>query len=127
MPRDADGVVTLAGSIGAKEGDPTGTPSVETKTRTDLEHAYNLARPLHDEIKGLEARLQALRLQRDKILGVAKGQNVETEGTALNLLVQVRDQLLIKNRGLEENLTLWGFSVVIGTAKAPTRQSKAQS
>lgn len=56
---------------------------------------------------------QAFNGQAKKICGIAKGQNKQTEGTLYWYVLQIRDVLLIKNRLEEENLSQWGFNVVI--------------
>lgn len=74
--------------------------------------------------KQFDAQAQTLRQDRDTLLGLADGQTAETPGTALNALVYLRDQLELKYRGSEETLGQYGFKVVIGSAKSPTRKPK---
>lgn len=69
-----------------------------------------------------DAKAQATRLNRDTILGIAKGQSASVPNTVLKDVTYVRDQLLIAYDGSEEQLTGFGFNVVIGEAKSPTRK-----
>ncbi len=45
--------------------------------------------------------------------GYAPGQNSETPGTGYNLLCNMRDLLLVTYSDIPEELTLWGFKVVV--------------
>ena len=53
-----------------------------------------------------------------KTCGLAKGQNKDSEGTLYFNVVQIRDILLLKNRGTEETLSTYGFNVVISQTGA---------
>ena len=119
-----DGVLSLMEGIIAKEGDPTGTPKVDAQTRSQIEQVVNQAKPLHLRAAALFAEAQGLIMQRDRLLGLAPGQTMESEGTGLFLVASARDQLLTKNKGVEENLSAYGFNVVVGTAKGPARTPK---
>ncbi len=46
--------------------------------------------------------------------GYAEGQNSETVGTFYNTITNLRDLLLVAYRNNPEQLTLWGFDVVVG-------------
>ncbi|MBI3876541.1 MAG: hypothetical protein HY300_11435 [Verrucomicrobia bacterium] len=74
--------------------------------------------------KQLDAQAQTLRQERDGLLGTADGQTAETPGTMLNLLTYARDELLVKYRGTEEKLSEYGFNVLVGSAKGPTKKPK---
>ncbi|HUJ08974.1 MAG TPA: hypothetical protein VL171_03035 [Verrucomicrobiae bacterium] len=75
----------------------------------------------HTDSKNLDAQAQAARQRRDTALGIADGQNAATPDTILNLVNYVRDELLLQYAGNEEVLQQYGFDVVIGTAKSPSR------
>ena len=49
----------------------------------------------------------------DTALGVEEGQTSDTEGTVYNLTGRVRDRLLFVHEGDEEELTTYGFNVVV--------------
>lgn len=55
----------------------------------------------------------------DRALGVNPEQNAKTSGTILNTVTRARDLLLIEYQNLEEQLSIWGFNVVIGQAHMP--------
>ena len=74
--------------------------------------------------KQKDAEAQLLRQDRDTLLGLADGQTAETPDTALNAVAYLRDQLELKYRGSEETLGLYGFKVIVGTAKSPTKKPK---
>ncbi len=60
----------------------------------------------------------------NKALGVGKGQNNTTEGTALFHVIGIRDGLLKTFRNNEEKLSEYGFDVVVSLAKSPTKKTK---
>ncbi len=88
-----------------------------------LKALLDLAEPKNVQAKQLDGQAQTLRQARDTSLGTADGQNAQTPGTGLNLVTYARDQLLLSKAGNEEALSLWGFSVVVGTAKSPTKKT----
>jgi hypothetical protein len=45
-----------------------------------------------------------------KILGTAIGQNINTEGTVFYMLETIKKLLMVKHRGVWENLSLWVFT-----------------
>lgn len=76
--------------------------------------------------KSIAARKQSESLMEEanKALGIGKGQSNTTEGTALYYLVGIRDSLLKAHRNNEEKLSEYGFNVVVGQAKSPTKKPK---
>jgi len=60
----------------------------------------------------------------NKALGVGKGQNNTTEGTALFHVIGIRNGLLKTFRNNEEKLSEYGFDVVVSMAKSPTKKTK---
>jgi hypothetical protein len=59
-----------------------------------------------------------------KVLGIDVGQSINTLGTTYSDMDLIKGRLLNKNKGTEEALSLYGFNVVISTAKAPTKKTK---
>ena len=55
----------------------------------------------------------------DKALGTTDGQTSDTKGTVYNLVARVRDRLLFKHPGEEEEATTYGFNVVISMSPMP--------
>jgi len=55
----------------------------------------------------------------DKALGTEEGQNIDTKGTVYNFTGDGRDILLFKNPVEEEELTTYGFNVVISMTPLP--------
>jgi hypothetical protein len=67
-------------------------------------------------------------VQAINILGYGEGQTSLTEGTVYFFNCSIRDFLLNKFEGTEEQLSEWGFDVVISSArvgKKPTAQPTA--
>ena len=122
-----EALMVLLAAILAREEDPTGTPEADPAQISKLAALQSAVQIPHTKAKALDAQAQTLRQQRDTKLGVAAGQNMETPDTALNLITRVRDALLVKYHGNEEALSNWGFNVIVGEAKAPTRKAKPQA
>ncbi len=94
-----------------------GQPATADTPAVDGADQKNQSAKLHD------AAAQTDRQARDILLGIADGQTSDTKGTALNLLGYVRDELLVVSDGNDEALGEWGFDVVVGTAKSPTKKA----
>jgi len=90
-----------------------------------LKTAIGIADGNNVQAKQLDGQSQLLRQQRDTALGTATGQTAMTPDTALNLINYSRDLLLTNNAGNEELLSQYGFNVVIGQAKSPTKPQPA--
>ncbi len=76
------------------------------------------------EARDLDRKAQARHQDSDSIIGSAPGQSVQTEGTLYNSLTRMRDTLLDFYNQDAEQLGQWGFTVVTGEAKSPTRKPK---
>lgn len=75
--------------------------------------------------KDHERQAQVSYEKANNTLGLAKGQNIRTEGTGLNLVAKARDMLLAINMGKESALEPFGFNVVVGSAAAPVKKAKS--
>ena len=56
--------------------------------------------------------------------GLGKNQTKDTANTGLFLVTGIRDGLLKSFRNNEEKLSEYGFKVVVGTAKSPSKKTK---
>lgn len=64
--------------------------------------------------RGLHAEAEAETEQAYKILGLGKGQSIKTpKGTVYHKAGKVRNQLKITHEGEEEQISKWGYNVVI--------------
>ena len=88
----------------------------------ELRELYTQARDLRDRSAALHAEAEALSQKAQTLMGVAKGQSINTRGTLYFLVSGIRAKLLLKYRGLEENLSKYGFNIVIGMSKTPTKK-----
>ena len=119
-----DDLIALAKSVHTKHvadgaDSPLDTDMLDTlNTKTTSAETKNASAKQHD------AQAQALRQDRDTSLGLADGQTADSPDTVLNLLTYTRDALLLKFRGNEEKLSEYGFNVVVGSAKSPTKKPK---
>ena len=119
-----DDMITLMDAILAKELAPDSAHELDPAKVSKLSALQSGVKVPHGQAKALDAQAQTLRQQRDTQLGTAAGQSVDTKDTVLYLVTRMRDALLMKYEGNEEALSNWGFNVVVGTAKAPTRKPK---
>ena len=127
MPReDPAALVKLSQAIGRQHTKPgVNSPITDNVVKMmDYTQRATLTADLQDQIDALTAELQEKTGQRDQLLGISEGQNAQSKGTTLFETLQIRDLLLAANRGNEEALEPWGFSVVIGTATSPSRKPK---
>ena len=85
------------------------------------------AAQLQGEIDEMVRALQEKTGKRDALIGSAKGQNSQTEGTLHFMTLQIRDLLLAVNRGNENALEPWGFNVSVGEAKSPHKQAQTEA
>ena len=81
--------------------------------RGDFGDKLTQAEGLRARSKELRAESEAVMQQANAILGFDVGQTSETPGTLYYYMTLFRDQLLVSYRGNEEQLSTWGFDVVI--------------
>lgn len=120
-----DDFITLLERIIEKhEDDVSKSPldDAEVKQLKDIVTAAKKTRLKSQKLKEeSEAEMEKAKMQ----LGIGKGQTSQTPGTGYFLVTKFRDVLLPKFKGTEEELSNWGFKVVIGTAKSPVRKPKS--
>ena len=74
------------------------------------------------ESEKLRAQSETVMEQARTFYGSGKGQTAETPGTVYNYVQSAKDYLLSFYRDNPEMLSQWGFDVVVGTAKSPTKK-----
>jgi hypothetical protein len=77
--------------------------------------------------EALEHYEQAQELMQEsrRLLGIDKGQTVNTRDTLYYFLKSMKMVLMVKHQGVEEGLTPWGYNVVIGSSGVGRRKKKA--
>ena len=90
---------------------------------TDFDTKLKEAELKRESSKDLRAQSESLMEAANAILGVEVGQNSRTKGTLYNYLKSFRDMLLILNEGNEEELSTWGFDVVVSSSHSPRPQT----
>ncbi len=114
IPRTSpDKLMHLGEAIVTKHNDMGGTSPLDNAEVTELETAVAAARLLEEEADELHAEGENLNQQADTLLGIAKGQTLQTEGTVYYIIDDVRDKLLLVNEDNEEALSEYGFKVVV--------------
>ncbi len=93
------------------------------KFESDLQNAAAFRR----EAKELKRRSEALMQDARRLLGMDYDQNDFTPGTILNMMTNIRDYLLVLNKGHEEALGKWGFDVVIGSTLPFSKKRKEKA
>lgn len=104
------------------EAAKSGSSPLPAADVTKLRDIVTQAKPARAKAKDYDRQAQALYESSSKLLGLATGQNSRSEGTGLSLAVKLRDLLLALNRGQENALEPWGFTVVMGPL--PRRKRK---
>jgi hypothetical protein len=82
----------------------------------DFAAKVNAARNLRDEALTKDQNSQANNELARNLCGYGEGQTSETPGTLYYMLTQVRDLLLVAYDGNEEQLSTFGFNVVVSTS-----------
>lgn len=120
IPTNADELIELGEGIIAKHtADGAGSPlsgldmTAFTTRVTDAETQNSLQKQLR---RDAELATES----RDGLLGRHKDQNVNSDGTVLNMVSRVRDMLLGLYKGNEQQLGLWGFDVNQSTTGGST-------
>jgi hypothetical protein len=116
-------LMDLGEKIVTRSTAPGAAGTLDPDRMTKLGSAIAVAKGLHSTYVSKDAEAQAARQGRNSALGIAVGQNAHTPDTALKDILYARDQLLIEYEGNEEKLAEYGFNVVIGTTKSPTRKN----
>lgn len=116
------GLLELSGNILSKhttDGPATIFPAA-LFDMADLTAKHNLAIQLREDAETKDAASQAGNELARNLCGYGEGQTSETPGTLYYAITQVRDLLLVAYEGNEEQLTTFGFNVVVSTAQSPT-------
>jgi hypothetical protein len=108
-----DAFVTLAENIMAKHTELGDQSPLVNLDMTTFSTQLTNGRSRRDEAKSLRAQSEAKQQESNSALGLAKGQTNMTPGTVYSIITQIRDLLLVLNKGSEESLNEWGFKVVI--------------
>lgn len=119
-----DDLIILGKKLTDKHAELGADSPLDETRMTKLAAALGIASQNNDAAKAADGVAQKARLARDTALGMAPGQNAQTKDTVLKLVAKSRDELLLAHEDNEEALTEYGFTVVVGTAKAPTRKPK---
>ena len=90
----------------------------------DFENKRNNADQKRSDAEKLRAQSEQAMKEAQTIYGTAKGQTINTPGTLYNMVGIIRDILLVTYKDNEEELSKWGFNVVIGQARSPKRKPK---
>jgi len=103
---------------------PLNDPSIVDMA--DFKQKLEEAVLLRTEAEELRALAKSKLAQADVILGIKRGQNIHTHGTLYNMLDIVKQFLKARFNGIEKQLLLFGFHVVIDTAKGIGRKRKKE-
>jgi len=93
----------------------------------DVKNKVQQAKELRRQAQKKHAEAEALNQKARVILGIDVGQDSSTEGTIYYLDTRIRNLLLFKYPGGEEELSTFGMNVVISMSKLPKRKKKENS
>ena len=85
---------------------------------TDFNEKLTQVIQLRNEAEMLRAQSENKMQQARQLLGTDIGQNSNTDGTLYNMLLKIKQLLLLYHKSNEESLSTWGFNVVVGKAKS---------
>ena len=90
----------------------------------DFKQKLEQAGQLREASIAARADAEAFMGQAKKILGTTEGQSINTEGTLYYMLDSIKKLLVVKYRGVEQELETFGFHVVVGSTKKVGRKKK---
>ncbi len=90
-----------------------------------LKNNVQQAKELRSQARDFYAKAQAMNEEARQLLGIDKGQSTFTEGTIYYMDTRIRDLLLFRFPGREEQLSTYSFNVVVSMSKLPKRKKKA--
>lgn len=116
--RSPEGLLDLGAAIISKHAtDGAGTIlTAPLFDMTDFEAKVNQARTLRDDALAKDQTSQAAYELARNLCGYGEGQTSETPDTLYFLITQVRDLLLVAYDGNEEQLSTFGFNVVVSSS-----------
>jgi hypothetical protein len=111
--RSPKSMIELCGKIISKhkaDGESSVLKSLDMAT---FEGKHGTASTKYTESDSLHKQAEAAHQEAMTAIGVAEGQNINTPDTLYSIIAQIRDMLLVLNKGNEEKLGDWGFDVVV--------------
>jgi len=97
-------------------GSPLNIPELDMATFASKHDLHKAKRKEGNKKHGLaEVAIQ----KADRALGTEEGQSKDSVGTVYNIVTRVRDKLLFVHPGEEEELTTYGFNVVVSITSLP--------
>lgn len=121
--KSADEMFKLAEAVSKKHNEDAANSPLKKYDFTDFDGKMSNAKTLKAKGRKLDKEAQSVHKESDSITGNAEGQSVNTKGTLYNLLTRMRDTLLDFYEDEAEKLGEWGFKVVTGEAKSPTKKT----
>jgi hypothetical protein len=122
--RKPDDFIALAENVNNKHEGLGETSPLSVLNKMDVFGAkLGQASGLRDESKTLRNKSESKMEEAKLNLGIAIGQTKETPDTVYNLMLRIRDLLLVTYQGNEEKLSEWGFKVVVGQAKTKAKEA----
>ncbi len=124
IPRSKpDAFITLLKAIVAKHDADPATSKLDAAEVSSLKTILTNGEDLR--LKSVQAKKlsESLMEESNMALGLGKNQTKDTANTALYLVTGIRDGLLKTFRNNEEKLSEYGFKVVVGTAKSPSKKA----
>ena len=119
-----DDMITLAEGIVAHNTELGAGAKLDSDEVTELKDKAALAKAKRKKSAELKAQAATLDDEAAALIGIAPGQDAQTEDTVLYRVVGFRDELLTEHRGNEQTLGEYGFKISIGTAKTPGPRKK---
>ncbi len=111
IPLKVDRLLKLTQKILAKHTADGAASPLPTAMMTALAGLNTSALNLHDRAQDTYKSAENATENRNKLLGLEKNQNSKTPDTVLFYITSIRTLLLGLNRGNEQNLGQWGFTV----------------
>lgn len=111
LPRNADAFIGLIDLIVEKEEALAPNGKMSAAELTELKGYRAIALAAAKESDSLKRKSEEKTAERDRALGRAADQGVDTPGTCAFLVTMLRDRLLADNKTNPKVLGEWGFTV----------------
>jgi len=121
---NVDDMFKLSEAVSKEHNKDAANSPLKKYNFNDFDAKTSNAKTIKENARDTEKKAQGLHKSSDMITGNAEGQSVETKGTLYNYLTRMRDTLLEHYEDNPEMLGEWGFKVVTGEAKSPTKKPK---
>ena len=125
IPRDKpEKMIEIAQKLIRKNKEMGEDSPLKSLDMTLFEENFTVAVENREQSIALRRESEALMQKSKNALGTDIGQNMNTPDTVYNFIALCRDLLSVTYRGNEEQLSTWGFDIVVGSVIPHEKKNK---